>query len=478
MQNGLPHSEDHRSAPKKALPVRLPLAAPPLPITLQKKIEYSKRHSPPNPSCPGAGVPGYANTVSLRTGAMSYSSSSPLLPLTEGEEEGAPRGGEDERYYLIRVVPRNVPSSASLCRRRSNDTRVGGSSTPSPAPARHLSPSPALSGKTSPRRDPLRPPPLATSTPTTVRSRARYRRGSADELKSRPRYSRRRVVAHTPPHPLAIRTAPTMRATPHDDCIARPLVISVHHVHTRTHDVVLHRNAARRVLSAHCATPHPLAPTSAHHDANARTSRPPALSVTPLLAHSRHLRNSRKNESPLLSSPQVVTRAPLLMTLPTFAPNLPRARNPYTRTALPLSLKFGLPYALPPFPPWDAYAPKIVLVAAYALSALGSTAYIAPVPAEEKVAHGVTAGAHRKPPREYLHRNASACRCVAVSIWTLALAAWRVGLVLRIYTHKDRRKSAPALDALHACRLFKAELGAKGERWALSKAAAEKVRRG
>jgi hypothetical protein len=58
------------------------------------------------------------------------------------------------------------------------------------------------------------------------------------------------------------------------------------------------------------------------------------------------------------------------------------------------------------------------------------------------------------------------------------LAAWRVALVLRIYTHNDRRKSAPALDALHACRLFKAELGAKGERWALSKAAAEKVRRG
>jgi hypothetical protein len=43
-----------------------------------------KNDSPPNPPCLGAGVPGYANTVSLLTGAKRYS------PLVEGVEEGVP----------------------------------------------------------------------------------------------------------------------------------------------------------------------------------------------------------------------------------------------------------------------------------------------------------------------------------------------------------------------------------------------------
>jgi hypothetical protein len=48
----------------------------------------------------------------------------------------------------------------------------------------------------------------------------------------------------------------------------------------------------------------------------------------------------------------------------------------------------------------------------------------------------------------------------------LALAVCHVALVLQIYTHKDRRKSAPTLDAVCKQRwrtvLFEAELGGKG----------------
>jgi hypothetical protein len=59
----------------------------------RKSIKYID--SPPNPPCPGAGVPGYANTVSLLSGAKRYSPSPPSSssPLVEGvleEEEGPP----------------------------------------------------------------------------------------------------------------------------------------------------------------------------------------------------------------------------------------------------------------------------------------------------------------------------------------------------------------------------------------------------
>ncbi|KAJ7854594.1 hypothetical protein B0H13DRAFT_2358416 [Mycena leptocephala] len=316
MQNGLPHSEDHHSAPKKALPVRLPLAAPPLPITLQKKIEYSKRHSPPNPSCPGAGVPGYANTVSLRTGAKR---TSPPPPPPKGKTHESERRTVDSSSLLPQlVVERQKP-------------------TPSPPP---------FSASSSIRED-------------YGRHRSPCSLFHRDDSRS-----------------LATCTASSLSPAP---------------VHTTS------SYARADEFATRLATP-------AHHDTHACVSGAPSPDTTVTYAR--------------VSCPPIC----LGLVIPTLA-LLP-----------PLSLKFGHPYALPPFPPWDGYAPKIV--AAYALSALGSTAYIAPVPAEEKVAVGVgvtdtwhthSSGSMASPPAPIESRrgNISTEMHQHVGAWRSAFGLWR-----------------------------------------------------